>query len=120
MSSGFTVEPFSQPLGDDASVHAEVAPGPEEDSWSVLVVVTRPADKDALLGDELDVELVDAAGNVLEPVETATGPLVEAGGSLGMSSNANLRFSAGPEAPAELTVRYAGHAARFGVVEDDG
>ena len=44
MSSGFTVEPFSQPLGDDASVHAEVAPGPEEDGWSVLVGVTRPAD----------------------------------------------------------------------------
>jgi hypothetical protein len=111
-----TTEPFSQPLDDESSVSAVGSFEPRGDRWHVTVVVVRPPDRPPVRGEELDARLFDDRGAPLTLVRRPTGPLVEAGGSLGMSANAPFEFEASGGRPSRLDVNYRSRTVSFRLV----
>jgi hypothetical protein len=101
---------------DDESVAARLS-SDADDSWIATVLILRRREDGAarVEGDDVSARLIDEQGSELPVVERPSGPLVEAGGSLGVSANARFRFSATEARPAELVVDYAGSRCRFEV-----
>jgi len=80
----------------------------------VTVILTRRPSDVPVLGQEFEVELLGPGGGAFPVVEKPSGPLPEAGGSLGVSANALFRFkSVAGAKPAELIVMYHGERVRF-------
>src|SRR6266571_8794895 len=91
---------------DDATKH-----------WIATVLILRHHDEEGaspVEGDDVSARLIDDQGSELPLVERPSGPLVEAGGSLGVSANARFHFASGTR-PAELIVDFAGTTCRFEV-----
>jgi hypothetical protein len=97
--------------GATLSVVAEYAADSEE--WHVRVVITRLPDQPRLTAGDVDAKLTALDGRSLPLVSRDRGALVEAGGSLGMSANADFRFASSGHQPSRLTVTYQGTAAGF-------
>ncbi len=110
-----TVEPRSQPL-DDWSVTAELEYDRAAGRVEVLVVISRGPGLPPLLGEDLDVEVLSAGERPLRLDERPSGPLVEFGGSLGMSVNARLTFDSGGAEPMFLVVAAHGTSVRFRIL----
>lgn len=111
----YTVTPSEQPLGN-ASISALLSLDRAMSQWIVTVMITRAAGQARIQGHEVDAQLLDSQGRPFAALERPSGPLVEAGNSLGMSANAQFRFEAPSVTPAELTVTYQGRAVRFRVM----
>jgi hypothetical protein len=108
----------------DESVAARLERDEQEGAWLVTVLVLRHLGRDAgaepVRGEDVSARLVDEAGVELEPEERPSGPLREAGGTLGVSANAPFRFRGGRGRPAALVVEYVGTRCRFVVSWPDG
>jgi hypothetical protein len=103
---------------DDESVAARLAPDNAGESWIATVLILRHQGEESgsrVEGDDVSARLMDEQGRELPIVERPSGPLVEAGGSLGVSANARFHFRATGAKPAELVVDYAGRTCRFEV-----
>jgi hypothetical protein len=115
-SGAWKTEPSSLPLRD-VSVSAVLARDRDRGRWDVTVVLSRAPDQERVQGNEVQAQLLDEHGVPFKTLERPSGPLVEAGGSLGMSANAPFCFAATEAAPAGLTVTYRGQTVRFRVHE---
>lgn len=111
----YTITPSAQPLGS-ASLSALLRLDQATNQWIVTVVITRAAGQPQIQGHEVDAQLLDSQGRPFAVLERPSGPLVEAGDSLGMSANALFRFEAPSVTPAELAVTYQGRAVSFRVM----
>ena len=111
----FVTRPFSLPLGDD-SVSAELGLDRDATRWEVKIVISRPPDQELIQGGEIEAQLLTEDGADLPVLDHPTGPLVEAGGSLGMSANAVFGFRDLGTLPTRLRVTYRGRTAVFGVI----
>jgi hypothetical protein len=114
----FAIEPFSQPLGE-VTVSAELGHDTSADQWDVLVLLTRKPDQAPVQGCEVDAQLLNEGNVPLKELQRPTGPLVEAGGGLGMTANALFRFQDSVAAPTQLVVTYRGQTAHFRIVATD-
>lgn len=114
----FVVEPFSLPIGM-TEVSVVISQNQPNNSWDVTVVLTRAPDQALIHSSELDAQLVDDKGIALKLLEHASGTLVEAGGSLGTSANAQFQFEDSNIIPAHLLVTYQNQEVRFRVVSTD-
>jgi hypothetical protein len=106
------VEPFSQPLGEAGAVCLLRA---RNDGWELEVILTRDPAAPPVVGEEVDAELLAAAGQALAPTHRPSGPLAGTRSGLGRSENAVFRFARGPEPPAAIVVHHGGASARFTV-----
>ncbi len=88
------------------SVSAKVSPDRDGNRWNVTVVFSRAADLPPLDGRDVEAQLLDDKGSPLELLERPSGVLVEFGGSLGNSANAEFRFRRPDVIPAKLLVTY--------------
>jgi hypothetical protein len=111
----FIIQPSSIPLGD-VSVSAEVARDRAAGRWEITVVISRAPDQQLIQGNEIAAQLLTKDGTSLPPLDHPTGPLVEAGGSLGMSANAVFGFQDSGTLPTGLRVTYRGETAVFNVI----
>jgi hypothetical protein len=102
---------------DDVSVSAVLNLDRDRVRWDVTVVLSRKPDQEPVQGSEVQAQLLDQHGVPLKALERPSGPLAEAGGSLGMSANAPFRFAATETAPGGLTVTYRDQTVRFRVLE---
>jgi hypothetical protein len=102
----------------DADVSVRLAFHPEEPAWDVSVALSRRPDLPRVEADELEARLLDAAGSALPVLAEPSGQLVEVGGGLGVTANAEYRFAspASGEAPSSVEVEYRGEGARFDLV----
>jgi len=110
----FVVEPFSLSIGEN-SISVIIQHSPTHNVWEVTAVISRAPDQPQIRGEEIDVQLIDQQGAALSGLGRPSGPLVEAGGSLGTSANARFQFY-DSGTPAELTVTYQAKTVRFQVV----
>lgn len=115
MESTFAVEPFSQSVGGH-EVSAVVTLNRLDDHWDVTVVLSKDPDQPPLEGGEVEAQLVDDQERQLTVLRRPSGPLVEAGGSLGASANALFSFGDIGVTPTRLSVTYRGQTVRFRVV----
>ena len=113
------VLPYSEQMGD-WTIGAEVGYDPEGGAVDVTIVISRASGLPPVLGEQLEVEVRTANGRRCRRGRRAVGPLVEAGGSLGMSSNAHMTFDCGAAEPAVLIVAARGRTVRFRVLPDAG
>jgi hypothetical protein len=111
----FFLEPSSIPVGD-VSVSAELGRDRPAERWGVTVVISRAPDQQPIRGSEIGAHLVTEDGTSLPLLDHPTGPLVEAGGSLGMSVNAVFGFRDSGTLPTQLHVTYRGETAVFNVI----
>jgi hypothetical protein len=102
----------------DADVSVRLAFRPEEHAWDVRVALSRRPDLPQAEADDLTARLLDAAGSALPVFSEPSGQLVEVGGGLGVTANAEYRFAAptSGEAPSRVEVEYRGESARFDLV----
>jgi hypothetical protein len=109
--------PSSRSL-EDADISVAVAFRPGEPSWDVRVSLSRRPDLPQVDADELTVRLLDVAGQALPVLSEPSGPLVEVGGGLGTTTNADYRFAApnSDQAPGGVEVDYGDKAASFELV----
>ena len=96
-----------------ATVGAQVGRVSPHGAWDVVVLVSRAANQPPIDAAEVQADLTDRSGAVLPLVLAPTGPLPEAGGSLGVSANARFQFADRGAPAAALTVRLGGAALRF-------
>jgi hypothetical protein len=102
----------------DADVSARLAFRPDELAWDVSVLLSRRPDLPQVEADELTTRLLDPVGSPLPVLSQPSGRLVEVGGGLGVTANAEYRFAAptSGEAPSRLEVEYRGESAGFDLV----
>jgi hypothetical protein len=118
-SNRFAVEPFSLPV-DQVTVSAVISLDRSNNRWNVTVVLTRVPSEIPIQGNEVDAELLDDKDVALKLLERPSGALVEAGGSLGTSSNALFRFENSNVIPTQLVITYRNRTVRFRVVSGNG
>jgi hypothetical protein len=107
------VVPRSIGLGE-ATISVEVTRNDAQAEWRVRVIITRRDDQPRLQGDAVETRLLRADGTLLRQIAGATGLLPQAGGSLGMSANADFRFAAeGNDLPTALDVAFQGQTVHF-------
>lgn len=106
-SSSYAVVPRNGALRD-ATITADVRRDPSQASWDVTVVITRVPDQAPIDGTEVQARLVDENGASPRQRSAASGPLPEAGGSLGMSATAQFQFQDHGARLTELVVRFRG------------
>ncbi len=111
----FVTQPSSIPFGD-VSVSAEIGRDRPTDRWEVTVVVARAPGQEAIKGSEIEAQLLTDSGESLPVLDRPSGPLVEAGGSLGMSVNAVFGFLDAGTIPTQLRVSYRRQTADFDVI----
>lgn len=114
-SLNLITEPFSHPIGDD-NISATIRLEQPADVWAVTVVIQRAPDQRAIDGQAVSAQLFDENGVPLKLVRRASGPLAEAGGSLGTSANAIFQFQGSQSLPLELRVTYQGLTVTFRIV----
>jgi|DewCreStandDraft_5_1066085.scaffolds.fasta_scaffold00317_22 hypothetical protein len=112
----YILEPSSLPLSN-VSISALLQLERATNQWVVTVVITRAAGQPPIQARDVDAQLLDSQGGPLPVLERPSGPLVEAGDSLGMSANALFRFADTAAVPAELIVTYEGQPVRFRIVQ---
>jgi hypothetical protein len=118
-SEVWSIHPPSYVIGDE-TISADLRRDSRTDSWEVTVVIARAPGQDLLPADAVEVQLIDGAGETIELLAGPSAPLVEAGGSLGVSANANFRFGDGSRQPFGLVVTYQNQQVQFQVVQGAG
>jgi hypothetical protein len=105
----------------DADISIAVAFRPDDPAWDVLVTMSRLPDLPRVEADELTTRLLDAAGAALPVLSEPAGRLVEVGGGLGTTVNAEYRFAAPTSGavPGRIEVEYRGEGASFELVAAD-
>ena len=114
-SNTFAVKPFSLPIGM-TTVSAVIRLDQSNNCWDVTVVLTRTPGQARIHSSEVDAQLLDNKGIALKLLEHSSGTLVEAGGSLGTSANAQFRFVDSSVVPTHLLVTYHNQEVRFQVI----
>jgi hypothetical protein len=117
-SKAYVTEPFSIPLGEN-SISAVLGFDESGKCWDVTVVIQRASGQPQIRGDEVKAQLSDERGAELQTLTQASGLLVEAGGSLGTSANAQFQFESSDAAPSCLLVTYQGQTVSFRIVPLD-
>lgn len=111
----YTVDPRFQTLRD-STIGAELRRGPSGDTWDVTIVITRAPGQPPIDGAEVRASLIDENGVTLPLRLAPSGPLGEAGGSLGMSANARFQFQDFGARLAVLVATVRGAEVRFRLV----
>jgi hypothetical protein len=114
-SNVFSLDPFSIPI-DDVTVSGTLQQNILNNCWDVTIVISRAPNQRQMNGVEIEAQLLDVHGRPFTLLERPAGPLVEAGGSLGVSANALFRFLDSKTIPAKLVVTYRGKTVNFDVV----
>lgn len=115
MEPTFSVEPFSQRIGEH-EVSAVIDLDRSNDRWDVTVVLSKDPDQPPIEGGEVEARLIDDRGEHAAVLRRPSGPLVEAGGSLSASANAPFSFEHSGGVPDQLLATYQGQTVRFRII----
>jgi hypothetical protein len=111
-------EPFSIAAGP-VEVSADIGHDRATDTWNVTVVLTRAAGHLPVDAGDVSIQMLDAEGRPFEVTRRPTGPLPEAGGSLGVSANARFGLRGPGRLPDRLVVTYRGSTPHFRILHGD-
>lgn len=109
----FVVQAESAATVAGMSVSAQINADESGKDWKVKIVFMRPDGAPPMHGSDVEVELLDSHGGRLKRLEGPRGDLIEVGGSLGNSVNADFVFGTSDAHPSKLLVGYQGQSAAF-------